>query len=410
MNTTGGTVMNLPSDGDRSGRDLGKEELEFVRQALESGTLFSPKGTFVKKLENAFAARYGVKQAHACSSGSAAVHCAMGALNPNPGDEVITTPITDMGALTTILFQGAIPVFCDVDADSYNVTAGTIEARITPRTKAVIVTHLFGVPCDMDPIMELCNAKGIPIIEDCAQAFDATYKGKPVGTFGKMGCFSFQQGKHMTTGDGGILITNDEEWGRRAYLFINKGWGYGDKNPDHYFMAPNYRINETTGAVALAQLSKLGSVVSRRQASAQRFRAKIAGIRGIVPQKVPQNAIPVYWKFCVNVDELAAGATLSEIAARMKARGVFTVPGYIGKPAFECQVFREKKTFGNSSWPYTDPSRAGLPPVDHDRKNFPGTVKALSRVLVIPWNEFYTDKHVDHVADCLRSAVSVEVA
>jgi dTDP-4-amino-4,6-dideoxygalactose transaminase len=129
-----------------------------------------------------------------------------------------------------------------------------------------------------------------------------------------------------------------------------------------------------------------------------------------VPQKVPQNADSVYWKFCVNVDESAAGATLSDIAARMKANGIFTVPRYIGKPAFECQIFREKKTFGDSSWPYTDSSRAGLPPVDHDRKNFPGTVKALSQVLVIPWNEFYTDEHVDYIADRLRAAVSVEVA
>ena len=398
--------IHLPSDADHSGRDLGSEELDNVREALRSGTLTSTKGTFVSRLEKEFAARYHVKHACACTSGSAAVHVAVAALNPNPGDEIVTTPITDMGALTAILYQGAIPVFCDVDPDSYNVTAGTIEPRLTSRTKAVIVTHLFGIPCDMGPIMNLCNARGIPVIEDCAQAFDATYRGRPVGTFGIAACFSFQQGKHMTTGEGGMVITSDPAWGRRMFLFINKAWGYGDPNPDHYFLALNYRMNEITGAVALAQFGKLSGVVGRRQAAADRLLKQIAEIPGITPQKVPADSSPVYWKFCVNVNEAMAGATLSEIAARMRADGIFAAPRYIGKPAFECQIFRDKVTFGSSSWPYTDPSRAGLPPVDHDRRNFPGAVKALAQVLVIPWNEFYSDEHVDYIADRLRAAVS----
>ena len=401
---------NLPSDGDNTGRDLGKEELELIRQVLETGTLFSPRGKYVARFEKEFATRYDMAHATACSSGSAAVHCAVAAINPNPGDEIITTPITDMGALTAILYQGAIPVFCDVDPDSYNVTAEAIGRRITKRTRAVIVTHLFGIPCEMDPIMDLCNERGIPVIEDAAQAFDATYKGKAVGTMGSIGCFSFQQGKHMTTGEGGIVMTNDSRLGRRMFLFVNKAWGYGDKNPDHYFLAPNYRINEITGAVALAQFAKLSGVVARRRASAARFTTRIVDIPGIMPQKRPQHCEPVYWKYCVNVDEGVTGVSLTEIAARMRSAGIFTAPRYIGKPAFECQIFRDKVTFGNSGWPYTDASRAGLPPVDYDRRNFPGAVKALSQVLVIPWNEFYTDEHVDFIADRLHAAVAQGVA
>ena len=400
-------TMQLPSDLDRTGRDLGKEELELVRQVLESGLLFSPKGKYVAQLEKQFAERYGVKYATACSSGSAAVHVAVGAINPNPGDEIITTSVTDMGALTAILYQGAIPVFCDVDPDSYNVTADAIAARITSRTKAVIVTHLFGVPCDMDPIMQLCNSRNIPVIEDCAQAFDATYKGKPVGTFGAIAAFSFQQGKHMTTGEGGIVITNNPELGRHAFLFVNKAWGYGDKNPDHYFMAPNYRISELIGAVALAQLAKLNGVVARRRASAKKFTELIKDIKGITPQARPADSNPVFWKYCVNIDEAKAGVGLTEIAASMRSAGVFAMPRYIGKPAFECQIFRDKVTFGTSGWPYTDASRKGLPEVDYDRKNFPGTIKALSHVLVIPWNEFYTDEHVCFISNALHAAVAV---
>jgi perosamine synthetase len=405
MNTSG-NVITLPSDGDHTGRDLGKEELELVRQVLETGTLFSPRGKFVARFEKEFAARYGMAHATACSSGSAAVHCAVAAINPDPGDEIITTPITDMGALTAILYQGAVPVFCDVDPDSYNVTAETIAKRITKRTRAVIVTHLFGIPCDMDPILDLCQKHGIPVIEDAAQAFDATYKGRPVGTMGAIGCFSFQQGKHMTTGEGGVVVTNDPALGRRMFLFVNKAWGYGDKAPDHYFMAPNYRINEVTGAIALAQCAKLSGVVAKRRASAACFTSKIVDIPGIMPQKRPHQCDPVYWKYCVNVDEAKTGVGLMDIASRMKAAGIFTAPRYIGKPAFECQIFRDKVTFGKSSWPYTDPSRAGLPPVDHDRNNFPGAVKALSQVLVIPWNEFYTDEHVTYIAEQLHAAVA----
>jgi perosamine synthetase len=403
------TTLKLPSDADHTGRDLGAEELDFVHQALESGTLTSTKGTFVSRLEREFAVRYGASHAYACTSGSAAVHVAVAALNPNPGEEIVTTPITDMGALTPILYQGAIPVFCDVHPDSYNVSAETIEPRLTKRTRAVVVTHLFGVPCEMGPIMELCNSRGIPVIEDCAQAFDATYRGKPVGNFGRVGCFSFQQGKHMTTGEGGIVITSDPEWARRMYLFINKAWGYGDQNPDHYFLALNYRMNELTGAAALAQLGKLTGVVARRRAAASKLLRKIADIPGITPQAAPRDSEPVYWRFCVNVDESKTGVSLNDISARMRASGIFTAPRYIGKPAFECKIFREKVTLGSSSWPYTDPSRAGLPPVDHDRQNFPGAVKALSQVLVIPWNEFYSDEHVDYIADRLHAAVSGEV-
>ncbi|HTP80328.1 MAG TPA: DegT/DnrJ/EryC1/StrS family aminotransferase [Bacteroidota bacterium] len=409
MMNTRDKKMVIPSDLDRTGRDLGSEELEVVGKVLETGCLFSPKGTYVHKLETEFAGRYGRKYAHACSSGSAAVHIAVGAINPNPGDEIVTTSVTDMGALTAILYQGAIPVFCDVDPDSYNVTAETIEKRITNRTKAVIVTHLFGIPCEMGPIMELCNRRGIPVIEDCAQAFDATYEGKPVGTFGKIGCFSFQQGKHMTTGEGGMVVSDDPELARRMFLFINKAWGYGDKNPDHYFLAPNYRINEITGGVALAQLAKLTGVVARRRASAARFTSKISHLSGISPQKRPRNSRPVFWKYCVNIDEQKAGASLNEIAASMREGGISAAPRYIGKPAFECKIFKDKVTFGNSSWPYTDPSRSHLPPVDYDSRNFPGTMKALSQVLVIPWNEFYTDEHVDYIAARLQDSVPAAV-
>ncbi|MBV9958356.1 MAG: DegT/DnrJ/EryC1/StrS family aminotransferase, partial [Acidobacteria bacterium] len=243
-------LLDLPSDQDASGRTLGAEELALLAEVIESGTLTSTKGNFVKTLEERFARQLGVKYAYACASGSAAVHTAVAAINPSPGDEIVTTAITDMGALAPILYQSAIPVFADVDPQTYNVTARSIEAVLSERTRAIMVTHLFGNPCEMDEIMELANARNIPVIEDCAQSFMAEHEGQRVGAIGAVGCFSLQQGKHMTTGEGGLVTTNDDAIARRMFLFINKAWGYGDANPDHYFLALNYRLSELQGAVA----------------------------------------------------------------------------------------------------------------------------------------------------------------
>ena len=171
-------LLKLPSDQDSSGRDLGQEELELLKEVIASGVLNSTKGTKVVQFEKEFAAYYGAAHCVALASGTAAIHAAIAALNPDPLGEIITTPVTDMGAITPIIYQGCLPVFADVDPYSYNVTAKTIEKRITSKTKAIIVTHLFGNPCEMDEIMAVARARRNPVIEDCAQAFLAEYKGK----------------------------------------------------------------------------------------------------------------------------------------------------------------------------------------------------------------------------------------
>ncbi|MCB1023182.1 MAG: DegT/DnrJ/EryC1/StrS family aminotransferase, partial [Acidobacteria bacterium] len=295
--------IKLPNDQDISGRTFGAEELNAVKEVLESGTLITTKGKYGKLLEKDFAEKMGVKYAYACNSGSAAVHVAIAAINPNPGDEIVTTSITDMGALTPIVYQGAIPVFADVDPKTLNVTAETIEAVLSDKTKAIIVTHLFGNPCEMEAIMELANSRGIPVIEDTAQSFLATVDGEKVGTIGAIGAFSFQQGKQMTTGEGGIVVTNDDALARRLYLCINKAWGYGDENPDHYFIALNYRMTELQAAIAYEQLKKLDNSVSQRQKMARLLDEKIADIDGIESYKPKDNATMTYWKFCLRVDD-----------------------------------------------------------------------------------------------------------
>ena len=163
-------IFALPSDQDATGRTFDQVELDYLRQALDSGVLTSTKGYFTKTFEKEFAELLGAKHARACASGTAAIHIAIAAIDPEPGDEIITTSITDMGALTPIIYQGAIPVFADVDPISLNVTGATIAAKISPKTKAIIVTHLFGNPAPMGEIMEVANKAGIPVVEDTAQA------------------------------------------------------------------------------------------------------------------------------------------------------------------------------------------------------------------------------------------------
>ena len=313
--------MTLPSDQDASGRTLGDEEIAALTAVIKSGHLWTNRGTTGKALEEGFAQLMGVKHAYAVTSGTAALHTAVAAIDPNPGDEIITTSITDMGALTPILYQGAIPVFADVDPRTYNVTAKTIERCLSPRTKAIMVTHLFGNPCDMDEIMALADARKIPVIEDCAQSYLARANGRLVGTIGAIGCFSLQQGKHITTGEGGIVVSNDPALARRAFLFINKAWGYGDANPDHYFLALNYRMSEMQGAVAVAQLPKLAGVVKARVALADAMTARLKGIDGVETPYVNPKHFHTYWKYCLRVDgdRIADGAV--GLAQRAEGQG-----------------------------------------------------------------------------------------
>ena len=392
--------MRLPSDADISGRLFGAEELVLLKEVIESGTLNCTKGTQVKAFEKEFAALYGVPHCRAITSGTAAMHTAFAAVDPEPGDEIVTTSITDIGALTPILYQGAIPVFADVDPISLNVTPETIRAKLSPRTRAIVVTHIFGNPCDTEAIVALANERGIPVIEDCAQSFLATQNGRLTGTIGDIGALSMQQGKHMTTGEGGMVITKSDAYARRMVLFSDKAWGYGDANPDHYFLAMNYRMTELQGAVARAQQSRVQTVVDARRMTAEMLTAKLAAVEGLTLPSTLPGCTHVYWKYPLIVDPNVIEGGSDALGAELKKNGVFCAPRYIQKPAFECQVLRDRVTFGKSEWPFSL-----RPDIRYNRAEYPGTIQGLDRVVVLPWNEKYTEEHVDFIASAVRSAV-----
>jgi perosamine synthetase len=392
----------LPSDQDASGRSFGEEEIKLLREVIEGGTLTSTKGRMVKELTERFAGVLGVRHASACSSGTAAVHAAIAAIDPEPGEEIVTSPITDMGALAPILYQGAIPVFADVDPRTGNVTAATIADRLSDRTRAIVVTHLFGNPCEMDEIMALADRHGLPVVEDCAQAYLATSEGRPVGTIGAIGCFSLQQGKHITAGEGGIVVTDDDALARRIRLFIDKAWGYGDPNPDHYFLALNYRMSEVQGAVALAQLGKLEASVSHRVEMATRLTKALDGLAGMETPCIYPGNRHVFWRYVLRVDHAVIPGGPTTLASALKDYDVSSAPRYIQKPAFRCALFADQRTFGSSRYPFT---LARPEAVDYSEERFPGVFAALEAMLVLPWTERYELDHVDYLADALADAL-----
>jgi perosamine synthetase len=393
----------LPNDQDASGRSLGVEELSLLATAIQSGTLTSTKGTFVSQLERGFAERMGVAHATATSSGTSAIHAAIAAIDPEPGDEIITSPITDMGGIAPILYQGAIPVFADVDPVTANVSAATIEDRLSDRTRAIVVTHLFGRPVAMGDVLDLADSRGIPVIEDSAQAYLTRWSGRLAGTMGAIGCFSLQQGKHITTGEGGLVVTEDPDLARRIRLFVNKAWPYGESQPDHEFLALNSRMTELQGAVAVAQLEKLDTNVAKRIEMAERLTKRLSGLPGLTLPSVDHGDVHSYWRYVLHVDSAVVPEGPVGLARELKHDAVTSAPRYIQKPAFDCAVIRNQRTFGNSRFPF---SLARPEAVDYAPERFPGTYRALESVLVLPFNERYGPRHIDHVADAIEKAVT----
>jgi perosamine synthetase len=393
--------LSLPSDQDASGRSFGASELEALAEVIASGTLTSTKGKHVARLEQAVADRLGVAHAIATSSGTSAIHAAVAAIDPEPGDEIITTAVTDMGGLAPLLYQGAIPVFADIDPRSLLVTPESVEAVWSERTRAVIVTHLFGAPCDLVAFRALCDRRGVALIEDAAQAWLTESAGRLAGTVGDLGCFSLQQGKHLTTGEGGVVVTNDAAMARRVRLWVNKAWPYGEVGPDHEFLALNARLSELQGAVGHAQFAKLDDMVAARCVSAAVASTGLASIAGLEVPLVRADDRHTYWKFALDVDADLLPGGPTGLATELRLDGVQSAPRYIQKPAFATRVFAEQRTFGSSRWPFTV---ARPEAVDYDPSRFPGTYRGLERVLVLPWNERYGTEHAQAVVAAVASA------
>ena len=386
-----------------TGKRFGQEELTELKEALEQNSLFYWYGNKVKTLTERFREMYQMPYCVAASSGTAAIHVALGACGVTVGDEVITSPITDMGTIIGILFQNAVPVFADVDPNSYNMDPKSIEERITSRTKAILVVHLTGGPADMDPIMEIAKRHNLKVIEDCAQSYLATYKGKLCGTIGDVGCFSLNDYKQISAGDGGLLITKDAGIYHAALRFADKNYQrlaeQGSLNRDIPFIAPNYRMNELTGAVGIAQLKKLPGICARRNAIGERISAAIKDLPGIEPPKVYDGCKSTYWFYMFRIDERLAGVSPAKFSEALKAEGIPNMLGYIPNCVYEYEIFRNQNGYPGSHCPFQCPKngityeyKTGLCPTAED---------VLRTSIRFGISEFYTDEDVDAIIEAI---------
>jgi perosamine synthetase len=395
----------LPTFRDASGRSLGAAEIEQLTEVINSGSLSFLSGKKTKEFEHAFATMFGAKQAVSVSSGTASLHTAVTYLNPEPGDEIIVSPITDMGSIIPILAQLAIPVFVDVDPETQNIDPARFEAAITSRTKAVIVTHIYGNPADMDAIMAIASKHNLFVIEDCAQAHLATYKGRLCGTIGNLGCFSFQQSKHMTTGDGGMVIANeDNRFGRELRQCADKGWPRSKGGRDHLFLATNYHMTELQAAVGIAQLRKLEGMVEARRQSALHLTELLAG-SGVKPTKILPETKGTYFFYTFRVDPSQLGVSTADFAKALVAEGIDCFLGYPGRiPIYQYPVIRDALTFGTSGFPYTLPNVNK--PQDYSQSVCPVAENACVETVCIWWNECLDVEHVEQINAAIRKVWS----
>lgn len=403
----GGTPIRtrpFPNVSGPEGRTLGDEEIAALERVIRSGQLNCTVGGETKAFEAEFAAYYGVAHAVASSSGTSALHLAVAAVNPEPGDEIITTGLSDAGTVLPILAQNAVPVFADVDPATGNLDVESVRSRITSRTRAIIAVHLFGQPAPVAELRELADEHGLILIEDCAQAYltRCAPDGALAGTVGHLGCFSLQQSKHITAGDGGLTISNDAALARRARLFADKAWPRDTNERTHLFFGLNYRMTELQAAVAREQLKKLSWVVDARRKAAEPLTAAIGELSGL-SAGLSEGA--VYWLFPVFVDTAMAGGDAHQYARALAAEGIPANGGYIQRPLYLTPVLADRRTYGESGYPLLSPPASTEP--SYVKGICPQTEALIDeRLFVIGWNEHYTEDDTADIAAALRKVHS----
>ncbi|MGH7143685.1 MAG: DegT/DnrJ/EryC1/StrS family aminotransferase [Planctomycetota bacterium] len=387
-----------------AGKRFGPEELQQLKEALDQNTLFYAFGKKTAQFKAAWSAYTGVKHVITTSSGTAALHCAVAAAGVGVGDEVVTAPITDLGSVIGVLYQGAVPVFADLDPHTYMMTAESIAKVLTKNTRAVIVVHLAGNCADMDPIVKLCKKHKLVLIEDCAQSFGARdAKGRLAGTFGAFGCFSTNDFKHISTGDGGMVVTNNDGLALKAQLFSDKAYRRDGSPNNPEFLAPNYRMTELQAAVGIAQIAKLPKIVARRRQIGDRFTERIAGLPGLSAHGVKKGFCCTYWFYMFCIDEKKLGATRKEFVKAVAAEGITLSLGYIDRPVYRYNLFTDRNILRHSEFPLTNKELKRR--YEYPEGLCPVAEEIIATACRLPVNEFFTDQDTEEVCEGLEKVV-----
>ena len=299
---------------------IGERERAYVRDCLESNWI-SAGGKYTAAFEETFSRYCGAAHGVACSNGTAAIHLALAALGVGPDDEVIVPSFTLIVAATTVALTGARAVLVDVDPATWCLDPARLEGAITPRTRAILPVHMYGHPCDMDPILAIANRHGLAVIEDAAEAHGAEYKGRRVGAIGHIGCFSFYANKLVTTGEGGMVMTNDAALAARVRLLSNQA--FEEPRFVHRFMGFNYRLSDLLAAVGLGQCEEIEEKVRRKRELATWYTELLQAAPDLtLPTEAPW-ARSAYWMYGVVVEE-EFGATRDGVMRRLQHDGIET--------------------------------------------------------------------------------------
>lgn len=301
---------------------IGKEEIDAVTEVLKSGML--AQGKEVELFEKEFASYIGVNHAVAVCNGTAALDLALKALGIKQGDEVITTSFTFIASANSILYQGAKPVFADIDVKTFNLNPDEVVENITPKTKAVLAVHLYGQPCDMDALLEICEDYDLFLIEDCAQAHGAEFQGRKVGSFGYVATFSFYPTKNMTTGEGGMVVTNDKGIARKLRILRDHGQ---TAKYVHEELGYNFRMTNIAAAIGRVQLRKLNEFNEKRVENAKLLSKEISSINGLTPPYVDGRTKHVFHQYVIRVEE-DFPLSRDELMAKLGVSGIGTAVHY----------------------------------------------------------------------------------
>jgi perosamine synthetase len=306
---------------------LGEREKDYVLNALEAGAISGFFGSYIGRFEREFADYCGCGHAVAVSSGTAALHLALAAVGIGRDDEVLVATLTNMATFFAVHYLGALPIPIDIEADTLNIDHRLLEAKITPRTKAIIVVHLFGHPVDMDPVLEIANRHGLAVIEDCAEAHGAEYQGRKVGSMGSIGCFSFYANKIVTTGEGGMCTTNEPELAEKIRSLKSLAFGTGNKFM-HSAVGFNYRMTNLQAAIGCAQMEKIDEIIEMKRGVAREYNRLLSECPEVQLPVEKDYARNVYWMYHIVLTGRASEGRAG-IMSRLAADGIETRETFI---------------------------------------------------------------------------------
>ena len=305
---------------------LDGKELEYVTDCVKT-TWISSNGKYIPLFEEKFAEFCQTKYGVACNNGTTAIHLALESLGIGKGDEVIIPTFTMIATCNAVIYSGAKPVLVDSEMETWNMDPEVIEEKITPKTKAILVVHTYGHPVDMDPILEIAQKHNLFVIEDAAEAHGGEYKGKRCGSLGDVGCFSFYSNKIITTGEGGMVVTNNEEYAGKARLLRNHA--FSKPRFIHHELGYNYRITNIQAAIGLAQMEQAEYLVNRRIENAKKYNSLLKDVEGVTIPPEKDWAKNVYWMYSILIED-EFGLSKDEMMEKLKEKGVDTRSFFYG--------------------------------------------------------------------------------